>query len=108
MRVLRLTRRFDATRETVFDAWTSPENLKQWWGPGEFKTTVAEVDLRPGGAYRFVIEAQGAPRMELHGVFHEVVPPARLVYTWKWISGGPTRATCLSPWSSSRTERVRS
>jgi uncharacterized protein YndB with AHSA1/START domain len=93
--VLRLTRRFDAPRETVFEAWTSPEHLTSWWGPGEFKTTVAEVDLRAGGSYKLVIEARGAPRMELHGVFHEVDPPSRLVYTWKWVSGWPDPSDML-------------
>ena len=87
--VLRLSRRFDAPRETVFAAWTSPEQLTQWWGPGEFRTTVAEVDLRPGGSYRLVIEAPGAPRMELQGIFQEIVAPERLVYTWKWVAGWP-------------------
>jgi uncharacterized protein YndB with AHSA1/START domain len=85
--VLRVTRRFAAPREAVFEAWTSPEHLRAWWGPGEFRTTVAEVDLREGGAYRLVIEAAGAPRMELGGIFQEIDPPARLVYTWRWIAG---------------------
>jgi uncharacterized protein YndB with AHSA1/START domain len=93
--VLRLTRRFDAPRAVVFEAWTSPEHLRAWWGPGEFRTTVAEVDLRAGGAYRLVIEAEGAPRMELAGVFHEVSAPERLVYSWKWLSGWPDPSDML-------------
>jgi uncharacterized protein YndB with AHSA1/START domain len=93
--VLRLSRVFDAPRDLVFAAWTSPEQLQQWWGPGEFKTVVAEVDLRTGGSYRLVIEAPGAPRMELGGVFREVEPPSRLVYTWRWAAGWPDPSDML-------------
>ena len=77
---------FDAPRDLVFAAWTEPERLKQWWGPGFFETVFAEVDLRPGGRYELLLEPGS---MRLVGEFREVTPPRRLVYTWRWIEGVP-------------------
>src|SRR5947209_10768500 len=77
---------FDAPRDAVFAAWTDPERLKQWWGPGCFETVFAEVDLRPGGRYELLLEP--GP-MRLVGRFREVTPPRRLVYTWRWVEGVP-------------------
>src|SRR5215510_13260682 len=80
---LTIVRRFTATKERVFRAWTEPEELKKWWRPGEgWSTPLVEVDLRAGG--QFVLGAK-PPVGELHvvrGEFHEVQPPDRLVYTW--------------------------
>ena len=77
---------FDAPRDVVFAAWTEPERLRQWWGPGLFETVFAEVDLRPGGRYELLLEPGS---MRLVGEFREVTPPRRLVYTWRWIEGVP-------------------
>jgi uncharacterized protein YndB with AHSA1/START domain len=77
---------FDAPREAVFAAWTEPDRLKQWWGPGFFETVRAQVDLRPGGRYELLLEPGS---MRLVGEFREVTPPSRLVYTWRWIEGVP-------------------
>lgn len=77
---------FDAPRAAVFAAWTEPEQLKQWWGPGFFETVFAQVDLRPGGRYELLLEPGS---MRLVGEFREVTPPSRLVYTWRWIEGVP-------------------
>jgi uncharacterized protein YndB with AHSA1/START domain len=75
---------FDAPREVVFAAWTEPERLKQWWGPGRFETVSAEIDLRQGGRYELLLEPGS---MRLVGEFREVAPLVRLVYTWRWIEG---------------------
>jgi len=83
---VRLVEIFDASRERIFEAWTDEEQLKQWWGPGQFKTTHASIDLRVGGRYELVLEP--GP-MHLVGEFREVTPPERLVYTWRWESGVP-------------------
>ena len=77
---------FNAPRDVVFAAWTDPERLKQWWGPGLFETVSAAVDLRPGGRYELLLEPGS---MRLVGEFREVTPPRRLVYTWRWIEGVP-------------------
>ena len=84
--VLRLERTFDAPREEVFAAWTSPEVLRRWWaaGPG-WECTGAEVDLRVGGRYRLGMrESPEQPPYVVGGEYLEVDPPERLVYTWTW------------------------
>jgi uncharacterized protein YndB with AHSA1/START domain len=81
-REIRLTRLFDAPRQLVFEAMTKPEHVRRWWGilSEEYSVTACEIDLRPGGAWRFV--GRG-PRGEyaFHGVYREVMPPDRLVFT---------------------------
>lgn len=74
-----VTRVFDAPRRLVFDAWTNPEHLPHWMlGPSGWTMPVCEIDLRPGGAWRFVWRQADGTEMEMHGVYQEVVPPDRL------------------------------
>jgi len=86
--VLRMSRRFEAPRDRVFEAWTSPEVLLEWWRAGpHWETPVAEVDLRPGGRYRLAMT--DTDKGETHvvvGEYKEIQPPERLVYTWTWES----------------------
>jgi uncharacterized protein YndB with AHSA1/START domain len=89
---VRIVEVFDAPREAVFAAWTEPEQLKRWWGPGIFETVSAEIDLRPGGRYAFLLEPGS---MRLVGEFREVTPPSRLVYTWQWAAGVPDKRESL-------------
>jgi len=82
---LRITRTFAAPRERVFQAWTDPAALKEWWAPPGYATPAAEVDLRVGGRYRIGMkEEPDGPLFYLTGVFREVRPPEKLVYTWRW------------------------
>ena len=82
---LRLTRVVPAPRDVVFRAWTDPEALRRWWVPFEGMTVpAAEVDLRPGGRYRFIVRNAKGEEFHLSGVYREVRPPERLVYTWRW------------------------
>jgi len=74
-----MTRVFDAPARLVFDAWTKPEHLPRWFGPHGWTMPVCEVDLRPGGAYRFVMRKDDGTEMIMSGVYHEVSPPGRLV-----------------------------
>ena len=81
-RDIRMTRLFDAPRALVFDAMTRPEHIRRWWGClGEgYSVPVCEVDLRPGGKWRFVNKhPQG--EAGFHGVYKEITPPERLVFT---------------------------
>lgn len=78
-----MTRTFNAPREMVFKASTKPEHVAQWWGPRGF-TTVCEIDLRPGGHWRFVQRGPDGNEYAFHGVYREVVPPERLVYTFEF------------------------
>lgn len=75
-----LTRVFDAPRERVFDAFSKPELLKRWFGPRGWSLDVCEVDLRPGGTFRFVMQGPNGHRMGMRGVYREVVPPERSVH----------------------------
>lgn len=79
---LTLSRTFDAPRELVFRAWTDARQVARWWGPRGFTNPVCEIDARPGGAIHIVMrgpEPWGDNPMT--GVFREVVPPERLVFT---------------------------
>jgi uncharacterized protein YndB with AHSA1/START domain len=74
-----ITRVFNAPRELVFKAWTDPQHVAQWWGPKGFTTRVNEMDLRPGGTSRYVMCGPDGTEYPVKGVFHEVVPPERIV-----------------------------
>ena len=76
-----LTRVFDAPRQMVFDAFTRPELLRRWFGARGWNLVVCEVDLRVGGGWRFVSRGPDGAEMGQGGVYREVVPPDRLVYT---------------------------
>ena len=78
-----LTRLFDAPRQLVFDAMTKPEHVKRWWGilDDRYTVPVCEIDLRPGGAWRFVSEIPDGGQVEFYGTYREVSPPDRLVFT---------------------------
>lgn len=97
-RVLVLTRTFDAPRELVFKAWTTPEHLVRWWGPKGFTLPSCEMDLRPGGAFRFLMRSPEGTDHRLHGVYREIAPPERLVFTWTWVDaeGTPGHETTVT------------
>jgi uncharacterized protein YndB with AHSA1/START domain len=84
---LRLRRTYRATRQEVFEAWTSPAALKAWWGPPGYGTPTVEVDLRVGGRYRLGMrKLPDGEIFYLSGVYREVKVPEKLVYTWRWES----------------------
>jgi uncharacterized protein YndB with AHSA1/START domain len=76
-----ITREFDAPRHLVFEAWTTPELVKRWWSGGRGEVTVAEIDLRVGGKWRYVMVAHGEFEVAFHGEFREIVPNERIVTT---------------------------
>ena len=80
-----MTRVFDAPRELVFEAWTSPEHVPQWLtGPEGWSMPVCEIDLRPGGTWHFVWRQSDGTDMEMSGEYREIVPPERVVSTERW------------------------
>lgn len=81
MREIVMTRVFDAPRQVVFDAWTRPDMLRRWFGPRGYRLVVCEVDLRVGGAWRFVVRAPDGSEMTLRGTYREIMAPERLVST---------------------------
>ena len=91
-REIRFTRGFDAPRQLVWDCHTKPDLMKRWlFGPAGWSLAVCDIDLRAGGAYRWVWRKAGVPDMGLGGVFREVVAPERMVNTQlfdnDWTSG---------------------
>jgi uncharacterized protein YndB with AHSA1/START domain len=76
-----ITREFDAPRELVFQAWTDPKHLAQWWGPRGFTNPVCEWDIRPGGKIYDVMRAPNGARYPMGGEFREIVAPEKLVFT---------------------------
>lgn len=84
-REVAMSRMFDAPRHLVFKAYTTPELLKRWLGVhGGWVLAVCEIDLRVGGAYRYVWRRPGVPEMGMGGVYREVVTPERIVATEKF------------------------
>ena len=80
-RELVMTRVFDAPRDLVFAALTTPELLKRWFGPHGWTLTECEVDLRVGGVWRFFSHGPGGRTMGMRGVYREIIAPERLQYT---------------------------
>jgi uncharacterized protein YndB with AHSA1/START domain len=83
---LTIKRRFNAPPAKVFAAWTDPEKVKRWMGPGEVKAVSAECDPRQGGHYHWVMKAPDGTEFDVGGVYREVVPNEKLVFTWAWKS----------------------
>ena len=80
--VVRFQRFVNAPPALVFEMWTDPEHLRHWWGPRALTLVVREIDLRVGGAYRFVSRAPDGQEFAFHGVYREVERPRQLVSTF--------------------------
>ena len=85
------TRVFDAPRELVFEAWTDPKHVAQWWGPNGFTTTIHEMDVRPGGVWRFIMH--GPDGVDYNLVYAHVSSPKFHVTVTFEDQGGKTRLT---------------
>jgi uncharacterized protein YndB with AHSA1/START domain len=85
---LTLKRRLKAAPGKVFAAWTDPEKIVRWFGPKQTLagSVRADVDVRPGGRYRMEFTTDDGQRHQVSGVYREVVPDSRLVFTWAWQS----------------------
>jgi uncharacterized protein YndB with AHSA1/START domain len=90
-----MTRVVDAPRALVFDTWTNPEHLPHWLGRGPWTMAVCEIDLRPGGAYRYVWSGREGGDMEIRGAYQEIAPPERLVSTESWGGDWPETINTL-------------
>jgi uncharacterized protein YndB with AHSA1/START domain len=78
-REIMATRTYDAPRELVFKMWTDPEHVAKWWGPKGFTNTIYEMDVRPGGVWRFVMHGPDGVDYQNKIVYIEIVKPERLV-----------------------------
>ena len=74
------SRLLNAPRPLVYEAFTQPQHVAQWWGPDGFTNTIHEMDVRPGGVWRFIMHGPDGTDYTNRVVFHEVQPPERLVY----------------------------
>lgn len=79
-----ITRVFDAPRKLVFKMCTDPNRIPQWWGPKRFTTAVDKMDVRLGGIWRFINRDPAGKEYAFHGVYHEILSPERLVYTFEF------------------------
>ena len=76
-----ITREFDAPKHLVYRAWTSPELVRCWWSGQRGEMTIADIDLRVGGMWRYVMVAEGGFEVAFHGEYREIVPNERIVST---------------------------
>jgi uncharacterized protein YndB with AHSA1/START domain len=76
-----ITRSFDAPRTLVFEAWTNAEHVAHWWDPSGAPLAACEIDLRPNGRFRFVNVGPGGAEHAFAGIYREIDPPGRLVFT---------------------------
>jgi len=110
-----ITRVFDAPRDLVFETFTNPDLIPDWWGPARLSTTVDRMEVRSGGSWRFVQREADGPEFGFHGVFHEVSPyrivqpfefegvPGHVALetaTFEDLGGGRTRYTGRSVYQS--------
>ncbi|MBA2263772.1 MAG: SRPBCC family protein [Chloroflexi bacterium] len=113
-------RTFDAPREQVWKAFTDPELIPRWWGPHGTTTTVVEMDVRPGGTWRYVSSAPDRNDVTFYGEYLEIEPPERIRWTFMFdveglgaqggsetmtleAIGGKTKITALSHMGSIET-----
>ncbi len=97
-RELTVSRLIDAPRALVFRAWTESEQVAQWWGPRGFTTLACEMDIRPGGSYRFSMRSPEGTVHRKQGVYREIVAPERVVFTFAWedADGRPGHQTLVT------------
>ena len=98
------TRVFDAPRELVFQMWVDPQHVAQWWGPNGFTSTIQEMDVRPGGAWRLVMHGPDGTDYPNKSVYVEIVRPERIVYDH--VSGPQFRMTATFADESGNKTRV--
>ena len=87
-RTLHLVRAFEAPCQVVYDAWTDPRQIIQWWGPKGVTVAEHAFDIRPGGHWRTNKRGPDGVDHIASGVYHELSPPERLVMSWAWESAG--------------------
>jgi uncharacterized protein YndB with AHSA1/START domain len=92
-----LHRKFPVAPEKVWRAWTDPQALARWWGPGgNDPVSLAELDLRVGGRFRIVFGGPEGREHECAGVYKEVVPNRKLVFSWCWPRTTPDRVSQIT------------
>lgn len=93
---LTLSRSYPVAPDKVWRAWTDAEALKAWWGPGNEPVSLAELDVRVGGRFRIVFGGADGKAHECAGVYREVIPDRKLVFTWAWPNSTPERESLVT------------
>jgi uncharacterized protein YndB with AHSA1/START domain len=94
---LTFNRHYPVAPEKVWRAWTDPEAIKRWWGPGDNQpVSVAQLDVRVGGRFRVVFGGPEGRDHDVQGVYREVVPNRKLVFTWTWPNSTPERESLVT------------
>ena len=94
---LTLSRRYPVAPEKVYRAWTDPQAVSKWWGPGPGEpVSLAELDVRVGGRFRIVFGGPDGKMHECAGTYKEVVPNKKLVFTWSWPNTTPERISVVT------------
>jgi uncharacterized protein YndB with AHSA1/START domain len=86
---------FDAPRADVFEAWTTPEAVALWWDPSGAKLAICEIDLRPGGTFRWINQGEAGAKHPFIGTYREITPPERLVFEVRTSPAGPPQLGTL-------------
>lgn len=77
-----LNRTLDAPRDLIFEVWSHPKHIVNWWGPNDFKLPFCEMDFRIGGAYRFCMRSPEGEDHWVAGVYREIDEPRKIAFTW--------------------------
>jgi uncharacterized protein YndB with AHSA1/START domain len=75
-----ITKLLDAPRELVWEVWTKPEHIKNWWGPTGFTNTISTMDVKPGGVWEFVMHGPDGTNFKNKSIFKEIVKPEKIVF----------------------------
>lgn len=100
-----ITREFDAPRHVVFRAYTTPELIRRWWSGDRGRVTWADVDLRPGGSWRYVMTANAGFEVAFHGEYQEIIEGERIVST-EVFEGAPDAAAVSTTTFAERDGRT--
>ena len=101
-----ITREFDAPKELVWQAWTTPELVRRWWHANRGEMTVCEIDLRVGGKWRYAMVTEDGLEVAFHGEYREIVPNERIVSTetYEGVSEGVSEADATTVNTATFTE----
>jgi uncharacterized protein YndB with AHSA1/START domain len=104
-----ISRLFDAPRALVFKCWTDPQHAAMWWGPQGFTLEACKMDVRVGGAWRMGMRSPEGTRHVKSGIYREVVPPERLIFTFAWEdeAGNPKHAMLVEVSFAEEGEKTR-
>ena len=94
-----ITREFNAPRELVWEAWTNPKHVVNWWGPRGFSTTIETMDVRPGGVWKHVMRGPDGANYPNKSVFKEVVKPERIVFSHGGRRAGGPGVSFVATWT---------